>query len=921
MSGSTAAGPGPARASGEAPRDAARLFFGSCVALVATSVAFATVGAVMFDLKGEFLLSNAQVGWIAGVALGGFALSQLLFSPLCDTLGMRFLLRLAFVGHLAGSLAMVFAGGFGALYAGALVLAMANGLVEAACNPLVAALYPRDKTVKLNQFHVWFPGGIVLGGVAAYALDAAGLGWWQLKIGLILIPTLGYGVLLLGRRFPPTEGVRSGVSMRAMFKAALTTPLMLLMLGCMALTASVELGPNRWIPAVLEAGGMPGILVLVYINGLMAVLRYKAGPVVHRLSPTGILLASAVASGAGLLWLSAGGSAWSVFAAATVFAVGVCYFWPTMLGFVSERVPRGGALALGLMGAVGMAVVGWGTSPLMGKIADRHAHQELLEDAVVLTLAEARGALESQSLRTPGPEGEDLRFALAATTAVLASMDENGSLPPVATANALRAVISSGSTSPAVDRASALLGPAESHGGLVSFRYVVPLCGVLALVFGALHARDRTRRRSAPEPPRRSSAPPPYESFARRRPTAAVNPHLGRKLRYGMVGGGPGAFIGGVHRTAASLHGEWELVAGAFSSSSSRSREQGRALGLDPARVYDDYLQMAKAEGALPKDSRIDAVVVAAPNHLHHRVAKAFLDAEVHVVCDKPMTTTAADAEELGRAVERARLVLAVTYNYTGYPMVKEARRQVSDGRLGTLRKVVAEYSQGWLAKRLEESGHKQAAWRLDPAQAGPSSAMADIGSHAHNLIRYVTGLRVEQVFADVASLVPGRAMEDDAGALLRFAGGARGVLAVSQVCAGEENGLRLRVYGEAGGLDWRQERPNELRLLLPDAPAQRLTRGSPYLSAAARHAARLPPGHPEGFVEAFANIYRNAGRTIGAALAGTDPDPLDRDFPDHVDGLRGVRFVESVLRSAREERWTAVGPATRARHERERPP
>lgn len=476
--------------------DPRRLFLGSCVALVATSVAFATVGAVMFDLKREFVLSNAQVGWIAGVALGGFAVSQLLFSPLCDTLGMRFLLRLAFVGHLAGSLIMILAGGFGALYAGALVLAMANGLVEAACNPLVAALYPRDKTVKLNQFHVWFPGGIVLGGLAAFALDSAGLGGWQLKVGLILIPTAAYGALLLRQRFPPTEGVRSGVSMGEMFRAALTTPLMLLMLACVALTASVELGPNRWIPAVLEAGGMPGILVLVYISGLMAILRYRAGPVVHHLSPTGVLLASVLASGAGLMWMSAGGSTASMFAAATVFAVGVCYMWPTMLGFVSERVPRSGALGLGLMGAVGMAVVGWGTSPIMGRIADRHAHEGLPRDAVILTLQEARGALESQSLRTPGPRGEDLRSALAATTAVLASVDASGSLPPVETANALRAVISSGSTSPAVDRASALLGPAENRGGLASFRYMVPLCGVLAVVFGALHVGDRRRRRS-----------------------------------------------------------------------------------------------------------------------------------------------------------------------------------------------------------------------------------------------------------------------------------------------------------------------------------------------------------------------------------------------------------------------------------------
>ena len=327
--------------------DARRLFLGSCVALIATSVAFATIGAVMFALKGEFVLNNAQVGWIGGAALWGFAVSQLVFAPLCDNLGMRTLVRLAFVCHLAGALIMIFAGGFATLFAGALVISMANGLVEAACNPLVAALYPDNKTVKLNQFHVWFPGGIVLGGLAAFGLDEVGITSWQIKVGLILIPTVAYGVLLLGQRFPATEGVRSGVSMREMFEATLGTPLMLLMLLCMAMTASLELGPNRWVPAVLEAGGMAGILVLVYVNGIMAVMRFKAGAVVHRLSPTGILLVSAVLSGAGLLWLSTGGSAVSIFAAATVFALGVCYFWPTMLGFVSERIPRSGALGLG----------------------------------------------------------------------------------------------------------------------------------------------------------------------------------------------------------------------------------------------------------------------------------------------------------------------------------------------------------------------------------------------------------------------------------------------------------------------------------------------------------------------------------------------------------------------------------------------
>ena len=471
--------------------DARRLFLGSCVALIATSVAFATIGAVMFALKGEFVLNNAQVGWIGGAAIWGFAVSQLVFAPLCDTLGMRTLVRMAFVCHLGGSLVMILAGGFGALFAGALVISMANGLIEAACNPLVAALYPDNKTVKLNQFHVWFPGGIVLGGLAAYALDSAGIDAWQIKIALIFIPTIAYGVLLLGQRFPATEGVRSGVSMGEMFGATLGTPLMLLMLLCMAMTASIELGPGRWLPAVLEAGGMAGILVLVYVNGIMAVMRFKAGPVVHRLSPTGILVASAVLSGVGLFWLSAGGSAASIFAAATVFALGVCYFWPTMLGFVSERIPRSGALGLGLMGTVGMAVVGLVTSPWMGGIADRASHEILADDQTFVVLVEAGGALQSQSLRTPGPEGDDLRAALELVTGVLTTFEEEDALPPLETANAMRAFIESGSTSPAVDRARSILGPAENHGGLVSFRYLVPLSLVLLVIFGLLYLKER----------------------------------------------------------------------------------------------------------------------------------------------------------------------------------------------------------------------------------------------------------------------------------------------------------------------------------------------------------------------------------------------------------------------------------------------
>ena len=379
-----------------------------------------------------------------------------------------------------------------------------------------------------------------------------------------------------------------------------------------------------------------------------------------------------------------------------------------------------------------------------------------------------------------------------------------------------------------------------------------------------------------------------------------------------MVGGGSGAFIGAVHRMAAALDGEYQLVAGAFASRAEGSREQGRALGLDARRVYGSFCEMAEAEAALDPDHRIDAVSIVTPNHLHHAVAKAFLAAGIHVVCDKPMTTTVADAEDLCTAAEGSGLVFALTHNYTGYPMVKEARNLVRSGRLGALRKVVAEYPQGWLGTRLEETGHKQAAWRQDPAQAGSSSAVGDIGSHLDNLVRYVTGLEIEAVFAELATLVPGRALEDDAGILVRFQGGARGVYYASQVSAGEENGLTLRVYGECAGLVWRQEQPNHLDVLHADAPRQRMTRGNAYLCAAARHATRLPPGHPEGFIEAFANIYRNAGRVIGAGIAGVEADPLDQDFPDHADGLRGMRFIEGVLASAAREEWVEMAAADR---------
>lgn len=470
-----------------APQDSIetrRLFVGACVALVATSVAFATVGAVMLALKRDFVLTNEEVGWIGGAALWGFAVSQLVFAPLCDTLGMRFLVRLAWVAHLVGVLTMIFATGFWMLFGGALVIAMGNGLVEAACNPLVATLYPQNKTVKLNQFHVWFPGGIVLGGLAAWALDQLGVGAWQVKLALILVPTLLYGVLLLRRPFPATEGVQAGVSVGETFKAALGTPFMWVMLIAMAMTASVELGPNRWVPAVLEAGGMPGILVLVWISGLMAVLRFRAGDVVHRLSNTGVLLMSSILAGLGLLGLYNWGHGIMAFVAATVFAVGVCYFWPTMLGTVSERVPRSGALGLGLMGTVGMATVGLVTAPQMGHVADIYAHERLPAE-------ETMALFESASNQLADAERPDARVAGEMAHDALLAYVDSGELPAPGTANTLRALTSITSHPDLTDRAGAILGPADNYGGRVSFLYLVPLCGVLALLFGTMYLRDR----------------------------------------------------------------------------------------------------------------------------------------------------------------------------------------------------------------------------------------------------------------------------------------------------------------------------------------------------------------------------------------------------------------------------------------------
>ncbi len=472
-----------------------RLFLGSCFALISTSVCFAVIGVILGALKEQFILSNLEVGYIAGAGIWGFTISIFVLGPLCDVLGMRNLVRFALLCHLAGAAVMIFATGFWTLFTGALILSLGNGTVEAACNPLIATLYPEEKTKKLNRFHVWFPGGIVLGAVAAYLLDQGGIHSWQLKVGLIAIPTVVYGLLFIGQSFPATERVQSGIPFSGMIRGALQRPLFLVLLACMAITASLELGPGRWITAVLEAGGIAGILVFAYINGLMAVLRFYAGPVVHRLSPTGVLVASAVLSGVGLYWFSFAETTPMAFGSATVFALGVCYFWPTMLGVASERVPRSGALGLALLGGTGMLVVGLVTTPQMGRIADRHLTEFLTLDPAATTAVLQKVIDQYPALADGKPEtirGE----ILAAVEKVRESVKsaEPGILPSE-TAKTLREAIKnapSGEEGEAIaDELRAVLGPADNYGGRRAFRYIAPFSILIIIAFGVLYIRDR----------------------------------------------------------------------------------------------------------------------------------------------------------------------------------------------------------------------------------------------------------------------------------------------------------------------------------------------------------------------------------------------------------------------------------------------
>jgi len=377
-----------------------------------------------------------------------------------------------------------------------------------------------------------------------------------------------------------------------------------------------------------------------------------------------------------------------------------------------------------------------------------------------------------------------------------------------------------------------------------------------------------------------------------------------RKLRFGMIGGGPGAFIGAVHRLAATMDGQAELVAGSFSSDPRRSRAMGAALFLDPARVYATYAEMARREARQPADRRLDFVAIVTPNHLHFPVARCFLEAGFNLVLDKPATFSLREARRLRALVRRTRKVLVLTHNYTGNVMVKQARHLVQRGALGPVRKVVVEYPQGWLSSFLEGTGQKQAVWRTDPKRSGAAGCLGDIGTHAENLVRYVTGLQIDALCADLTIFVPGRRLDDDGTILLRFRGGAKGLLHASQICVGDENNLNLRVYGTRAALEWYSEHPNELVVKYPDRPRQVFRRGNAYICRQGRKFTRLPAGHPEGYLEAFGNIYREAFRAIAAEVAGR-PQPRDLDFPTIEDGVTGLAFIEAAVASARRgARW-----------------
>lgn len=379
-----------------------------------------------------------------------------------------------------------------------------------------------------------------------------------------------------------------------------------------------------------------------------------------------------------------------------------------------------------------------------------------------------------------------------------------------------------------------------------------------------------------------------------------------RKLRMGMIGGGKGAFIGAVHRIAANMDGLIELSAGALSSRPEVALESGKLLMLPEDRIYPSYEEMLEKESRLPADKRIDFVSIVTPNFAHFGPAMLALEKGFHVVIDKPITFSLDEAKQLQRKVEETGLALCLTHTYSGYPLVKQAKQMIREGLLGKIRKVWVEYPQGWLSGLTEKEGNAQAAWRTDPAKSGKSSCMGDIGTHAAHLAEYITGLKITRLCADLNIMVDGRALDDDGNVLLKFDNGAAGVLMASQVAAGEENALKIRIYGEKGGLEWAQQEPNTLLVKWLDQPTQIYRTGAGYLGSYAKHNTRTPGGHPEGYLEAFGNIYRNFALTVSAKMNGEQPTKEMLDFPTAEEGVRGMAFIDNVIKSgASKEKWT----------------
>lgn len=380
---------------------------------------------------------------------------------------------------------------------------------------------------------------------------------------------------------------------------------------------------------------------------------------------------------------------------------------------------------------------------------------------------------------------------------------------------------------------------------------------------------------------------------------------MSRKIKMGMIGGGRGAFIGAVHRMAAGIDGQIELIAGALDVNPEIAILSGQDLFLSPDRTYGTYQEMIERESKLPADERIDFVSIVTPNHVHFDPAKLALDNGFHVVCEKPMTYSYKEALALEKLVEESGLVFALTHTYTGYPMIKQAREMIQSGVFGKIRKVVVEYPQGWLSTPLETTGQQQASWRTDPKQSGRAGSVGDIGTHAENLAETITGLKIVELCADVSTFVEGRQLDDDANVLIRFDNGAKGVLHVSQVSAGEENPVNIRVYGETGGIQWHQHDPNTMYVKWLDKPMEVYRTGSGYMGDMAQAHTRTPSGHPEGYLEAFANIYRNFAKVVQAKLEGREPEPEYLDFPTVQDGVRGMRFIDVVIESGeRNAEW-----------------